>query len=405
MPVFEYKAVDRKGRASAGTLTADTAADGRRVLRDSGCQIHAFQPAFSKKSNWRRHLPRWRSSRRNQQVAEFARHLALLLRSGVPITQALEVLIAQAPRGRWPVVLGDLSDRIQSGQSLAQAMQHHGGWFDAMVLSAVRIGEESGSLDKSLAQLGSYLNEKSQLANRVGSALVYPLILLVLGSGVTVFLMVHVIPQLLVVLEASGKPLPAATALLKLLSDALIDWWPVLVLVLILIVIAIGAALRRPKSRRGLEASVLKVPVLGPLIGKTLVARFAQQMNMLLVTGIPFTQAIRTVRAGSRHLILGEELAAIERSVESGSDIAPTLANSRVFPPLVAHLVGVGQDAGQLTEMLTELRISYEGEVNLALTRFTAALEPLLIVIMSAVIGFVIFATVMPILQVSEAMR
>lgn len=405
MPVFEYKALDKSGRTGAGTMTAETAAEARQVLRDSGLRIEAFRPALNKTTNWRSKLPQWRSSRRNQQVAEFARHLALLLRSGVPVTQSLEVLIAQAPRGRMAVMLRDLGDRIQSGQSLAQAMGAHNVWFDAMVLSAVRVGEQAGTLDESLAQLGTFLHEKSQLANKVGAALVYPIILLVLGTGVTVFLMVQVIPQLLVVLQASGKPLPKATALLKALSDTLVHWWPVLIVILVLIATGVGVALRRPAPRRLLETLVLRLPIVGPLVARTLVARFAQQMHMLLVSGIPFTQAIRTVRDGSRHMLLCDELAAIERSVEAGSDIAPTLAESRVFPPLVAHLVAVGQDAGELTEMLTELRKSYETEVALALTRFTAALEPLLIVIMSAVIGFVIFATVMPILQVSESMR
>jgi type II secretory pathway component PulF len=147
------------------------------------------------------------------------------------------------------------------------------------------------------------------------------------------------------------------------------------------------------------------MPLLGSLLRKTLVARFAQQMAMLLNTGIPFTEAIATARHGTRHRILAEELEAIQRAVEAGSDIAPALAKSRVFPPLVVHLVAVGQNAGELTEMLTQLKTGYQTEVNLAIGKFTAALEPALIVTLAGAIGFVIFATMMPILEATRVMQ
>ncbi|NOX59333.1 MAG: type II secretion system F family protein [Planctomycetes bacterium] len=418
MPVFHYKVLDVAGQVSEGTLAADAAEEGRRNLRERGWRIERFGPVAdgSKSEAWSTHgvletlrgmLGRiWdRPSRRADRVADFARQLALLLRSGVPLTEGLDVLIGQEHHRGFETILRDVLDRVRSGVSLADALTPYPMWFDATFLAAVQVGQRSGGLDKALTQLATFLKERSGLRHQVTAALTYPCILLVLGVCVTLFLMTRVIPQLLTVLMSSGKPLPTATAILKTCTDVLVGYWPWLLLGVVGIAALGTAVIRSRRGRRVCEGTILRTPIAGSLIQKTLVARFAQQMTMLLGSGVPFIEAIRIVRNAEHHTLLVEELGGIERAIEAGSDIAPTLANSRVFPPLVVHLVAVGQSAGELPQMLDELRIGYETEVKIALTKFTAALEPLLIVVMAALIGFVIFATVMPILQVTEVMR
>jgi general secretion pathway protein F len=410
MAVFAYKALDARGRRQTGTLAADTPVEGRQILRKHGWCIEHFAPAAgtmarASRLRWARLRAIGNRSRRADRVADSARELALLLRTGVPLADGLDVLIRQYKPGRWQAVLRDIRDRVATGLSLADAMQAHAGWFDALFLSAVRVGQQAGALDQALSQLAAFLKERRRLASRLTAALVYPLILLVLGIGVTLFLMTYVIPQLLTVLQASGRPLPAPTALLKAGSDALIQFWPWIGLGGLLLAGAGSAVLRTEPGKRQCHRLVLRLPLVGPLIRKTLVARFAQQMAMLLTSGIPFTEAVATVRQGSRNVVLADELRAIGDAVQAGSDIAPTLSHSRVFPPLVVHLVAVGQDAGELTEILTQLKIGYETEVELAIGKFTSALEPLLIVVMASVIGFVIFATVLPILEATRALQ
>jgi len=412
MAVFAYRALDTTGRAKAGTLIADTGAEGRRELRERGLRVQRFTealpssgrtPAFGAALASR--MGRGTSARRADRVAQFARHLALLLRTGVPLAEGLDVLISQAGTGRWEAVLRDLRDRVTAGASLADALQEHPAWFDALFRSAAQVGEEAGALDVALGQLAVYLKDQHTLRQRLTAALVYPAILLTLGIGVVLFLMSYVIPQLLVVLQSSGRPLPTSTAILKALSDALVAYWPWLLAALLAAACGISATLGTTAGRRAWHRLILRMPLVGPLTAKTLVARFAQQMAMLLASGVPFTEAVAVVRRGSRNLVLADELAGVAEAVQAGSDIAPTLSGSRIFPPLVARLVAVGQNTGELTEMLAQLKTGYETEVNLALTKFTAALEPLLIILMASGVGFVIFATLMPILEVTKVMQ
>ena len=401
MQVYAFRALDAAGRPTAGTMLADSPADGRQRLRQRGLRIELFEPTFHE----RRSRRQWLSSRgrRNEAVAEFARLLALLVRSGVPITEAVDVLAGQT-RGRWQSVLRDVHGALTAGSTLAEAIGRHGDWFDGVFVGAVRVGEQAGTLDQSLAQLADYLLDKHALQARLTTALVYPAILLVVAAGVVLFLMSYVVPQILAVLVASGQELPVSTRVLKGISDFLVARWPVLLAAAGGVVAAFAALLRTVGGRRAWHTLLLRLPLVGVLLRKQLVARFAQQMSMLLSTGIPFVEALRTVRATTRNAVLDVELASVERAVEAGSDIAPTLDGSRVFPPLVARLVAVGQSSGELPETLAQLRAGYEAEVKVAVTRFTAALEPLLIVVMGAVVGFVIFATLMPILQATRVL-
>ncbi len=414
MAVYSFRARDSHGRAQAGTLAADTPAEGRQLLRQRSWRLEQFGPAplAGRRRTFGRDVARlWPGirARRGQRVAEFARHLALLLRSGVPLAEALDVLIAQERSGRqsraWQTVLRDLRDRIARGQTLSEAMSAHPSWFADLLLGAVRVGQEAGTLDATLAQLAVYLKDQQRLAARLTTALIYPAILLTLGVAVVVFLMSYVIPQLLTVLQASGKSLPAPTRLLKSVSDLLVAYWPGLLAAAVTLAVLGSALLRTGRGAHAWHRLQLRLPLLGPLLGKTLIARFAQQTAALLASAVPFTEALATVRRGTRHRVLAEELQALERAVEAGSDLAPALAGSRVFPPLVVHLVGVGQNAGELPQMLEQLRQGYETEVDLAVSRFTAALEPALIIVLAGLIGFVIFATMMPILEATRGIQ
>lgn len=400
MPVFQYTALDVRQQLLSGTLLAETPAEGRQSLRDRGLKILAFVPAKSQRSSWRSSLS---TRRRREHVAECARYLSLLLRSGVPLVEALDVLTRKRS-GALTTVLKHVRDRVTGGQALADALAEHRQWFDTVFVSAARVGERSGCLEEALSDLAQHLESSEKLRGQVTGALTYPLILVVLAIAVVIFLMSRVIPHLLTVLQASGKPLPASTRFLKTFSDALTQHGVLLVLVALALAAVCTLVYRSPRGRFFIHTWQLRLPVVGALIGKMVVARFAQQMCLLLKTGIPFVDAVRTVRYMTSHLVLQKELEALERSVESGSAIAASVENSAVFPPVVVHLLAVGQDTGELPAMLGQLKESYESEVKLALQKFTAALEPLLIIILASVVGFIVFACLMPILEATRVM-
>jgi type II secretory pathway component PulF len=399
VPVYAYTIIDLAGQPQSGTLIAETPAAGREQLRERGVAIESFRAAAAKSILFK--VPLRSRARRNEQVAEAARYLALLLRAGVPLVESLDVLSRQYTR-QIGTVLKEVRDKVAGGEGLADALNRHPDWFDSLFVSAVRMGELSGNLEESLAELSAHLHSRQALSGKLTAALTYPLILTVVGIGVVLFLMSYVIPQLLTVLAASGRPLPASTQVLKTLSDSLLRYWPALLLIAVGCGVLLATLYQRRTTRRILQGGILRLPLLGPLLQKNLVARFAQQLALLLKTGIPFVDAVRHVSAQTKHVVLADELETIADSVNSGSDIAPALEGSRVFPPVVAHVVAVGQDSGELTEMLVELRNRYEDEVRLATTKFATVLEPLLIIVLAAAVGFVVFACLMPILEATR---
>ena len=399
MPVYAYTVMDFAERSLRGSLTADTAAEGRQRLRDQGLRVLEFGQAGVARSIFGLRLHSRR--RRQEQVAEVARYLSLLLRSAVPVVEALDVLTRRRD-GRLTDVLKDVRDRVTGGAPLADALTVHARWFDPIFVSAVRVGEVTGHLDDALSELAEHLESGQRLRGQLTSALTYPVILTCIGVAVVIFLMSYVIPQLLTVLAASDRPLPASTMLLKGMSDLLIDHWPLAVTAVLGLLVIGSLVLRSESGRRSWQRLQLRLPLLGPLIQKNTVAQFAQRMSLLLGTGVPFLDAVITVKALTRNLVLADELSTMAQSVESGGRIAATIADSRIFPPVVAHLVSVGQDTGELPAMLAQLKDSYQTEVRLAITRFTAALEPLLIVVLATMVGFVVFACLMPILEATR---
>lgn len=404
MSVFTYTALDAHERSLGGTLAADSAVDARQQLRDRGLRIMSFAPALPESKRRSRITIRWPGSarRRAEHVAEVARHLSMLLRADVPLTDGLDVLSKQCHTSLTGVLV-DIRDRVGGGSSLAEALEAHDRWFDSLFVSAVRTGELSGMLDECLTELANHLESQQSMRGRLTAALTYPMIVAMVAVLVVVFLMTFVVPQLLTAIEASGRPLPTSTLIVKTLSDTLITHWFTLAVAVMVSVAAASLAWRHRTMRITIECACLGAPLVGTLLRKAMVARFAQQSALLLNAGVPFVEAMRHVSGNSRSVVLSDELAALASAVESGSDIAPAVAGSRVFPPMVIHLLAVGQDAGELTAMLSELRTRYETEVRVAADRFTAALEPILIVLLAAGVGFVVFACLMPILEATRA--
>jgi len=401
LPVFAYKAVDVAGRSIDGTLAADTPAVGRQRLREQGLRLLEFAPArFRSRRGW----PKLRRRKRQEDVAELARQLALLLRAGIPLVEAVDVLIRQA-RGKVQSVLRDVRDRIAGGASFAEALEQHTEWFDPVFCSAVRVGQSAGRMEQALGDLARYMHEREGVRNRLFMALAYPAILSVVGLGVVLFLMSYVVPQLLAVLESSGRSLPVATVVLRSASNVLIEHWLFLLCTGAAMAVGIVAVHRWPRGRRSFHTMQLRLPLAGVLVRKTLVAQFAQMMALLLSSGVAFLEAVSLVRKGCRNLVLSEELSAMESAVQRGSDIAPAIEQSKIFPPLVIHVVNVGQKSGELTEMLSQLAEGYADEVRVAVGKFSAALEPALIVVMAVVVGFIVFATMMPILEATRAIQ
>ena len=399
MAVFAYQVLDGRQRTQSGTISADNPALARHALRQSGFVVTRLTAATTgRRRFWRRHATgatAW---------AEVWRELALLLRTGIPLADGLSVLVRQH-HGALQIQLRGILEAVRSGRSLSEALSDRPESFDPVVLGVVRVGQAAGALDSALECLADFSARRAHLRERLTSVLIYPCILCAVGLGVVAFLMTYVVPQLVDVLQAAGRDLPRSTRLLKAISDALLGGWPWVLVGAGGSILLLVWALRHPTSRRALERGLLRIPVLGDLVRKAWMAHVSLLLALLLRANVRFVEAVGIIRTGARARLLADELLRLETAVEAGSDLAAPLAGSAVFPPLVAQVLAVGQDAGELPTMLEQLREGYDRAVTVATSRFLAVLEPTLVVTLAAVVGFVLYAALVPMLEATRAIQ
>lgn len=401
MAVYQYNAVSNDGVASAGTIVADTPRQARDALRERGFRIAEVASLDRARGPSRRRSGRGRKD--HSQVVKFVRELATLLQAGIPLLTALHTLAKQHQRG-FRTVVQHLADQVSAGVSLADAMEGQGECFDEMCVSIVRVGESTGQLETALKRLADFKEKAHQLRSRVTTALIYPAVVCVVGMGVSIFLMTYVVPNLLGTLAQAGKELPGITRIVKGMSDALLQWWPLMVAGLLATAGVFGALLRTPKGRYAFDWLVLRIPVVGELVRMENISRMAVVLSSLLRSGLPFVEAVRITRRTVPNRVFQQALEVYETAVTAGRDVAGPLEASGAFPPMVIEIVSVGQQSGQLEDMLAQLADSYDREVAVTTQRLTALVEPLLIILLAVMVGFIAFATILPILEVSNVL-
>ncbi len=401
MPVFAYQAVRSGSQEVHGTIAADSPREARDKLRTQGLLIVGLnQQSERRKVAW---IPRRGSGRQAANVAVAVRDLATLLSTGIGLVNALDTMGAQY-RGRFRTALLALRERVAGGSSLSEAMQADPDFFDELTIQMVRVGENAGTLDVVLDRLADFRERYLLFKDRITTALVYPAIIITLAVTVSIFLMTVVLPMLLENLVESGRPLPWPTRVLKFLSESATThgWW--ILGVAVVLVTLLAAFVRTAPGKRLWHRFVFTLPVLGPLARKQEIARTAVIIATLMENGIVFVEAAETAARASKNVLLKEALEAIRSKVQSGRDIGESLAATGVFPPLVVQIFTVGQQTGELERMLNRLATGYESQVASATARLTAALEPILIVVLAVVVGFILFATILPILEAGNVL-
>jgi type II secretory pathway component PulF len=406
MAVFTYKAIDPTRDDVTGTIAADTPRQARDLLRDRGLIVrdiadYAVAPASRHARSLRSIRPR-RGAR--QQTTTFIRELATLLGVGVPLLEALQTIARQHPaRLRNGIML--LRDRVAAGASLAAAMGEQPRIFDELCVNLTEVGEDAGTLDTSLERLAEFCERSDQLRNRVGTALIYPAIVSLLAVFSSVFLMTFVVPKILEPLVEQGLPLPLPTRIVKGTSDFLLDWWWLIATAFALVIAACTILLRSERGRRAWDRAVLRLPLLGDLVRKQAIVTIAVVLGTLLRSGIVFVRALQIAQRTTGNRVLRDALSRCEIAITAGGDIGDALEQTRAFPPMVVQIFALGQQSGRLEEMLDRLAVAYEQQVNTAAQRLAAVLEPLLIVLLALLVLFIVLATVLPILEVGNAIQ
>lgn len=398
MAVYAYKATDLDATTVSGTVAADTPRAARDLLRQRGLAVQDIAESRPRgpvrRSFWGRRAGA-------AQVTEFLRELSTLLTAGIPLLEAIDTLVPQY-KGRFRGAVLALRERVAAGASLHEAMQEQPDLFDAICLSLCEVGHSTGTLEEALSRLAEYREKSHAARSRVVSALIYPAIVSLVGLAVTAFLMTFVVPNLLGTLKQAGRPLPLPTLIVQGASDFLVGWWWLLLAGLVGAAVASRLILRTSSGRARWDRWVLYIPLVGMLIRKETISRLAVVLATLLKSGLPFDQSLQITGRALKNRAFRSALARCERAVQAGADLATPLRESKIFPPAVVQIIAVGQRTGELEMMLDRLAGSYDQQVAIATARLTAAMEPLIIVVLAILVGFVAFATILPILEASN---
>lgn len=410
MPLYAYKGVGPSGKPQSGVRDADSPKILRQILRKEGVVVTSFDiskggkkgQAGGKGLSREVHLGDVLARVGKAEVGAFTRQLATLLRAGIPLAEALGALFEQIENPRFKAIIGEVRTAVNEGSSLADALAKHPAIFDNLFVSMVRAGELAGNLDDVLVRLAEFMESSDKLKSKVQGAMIYPAIMVVVGTVIMGILMVAVIPQITSIFEQQNKVLPWYTELLIALSGFIASFWWLIGLLAVAGVFGFRAWIHSPTGRPAWHGFILKMPLVGSLTRQVAISRFSRTMGTMLAAGVPMLRALETAKEILGNVILMDVVERARQAVSEGESLAVTLRKSGHFPPTVTHMIAVGERAGELESMLQRVADAYESQVDTRLGRLTALLEPVMLVVMGGAVAFVIFSILVPIMDMSS---
>lgn len=395
MPVFSYSFRDASGAVQKGTAEADSEELLRQRFEEQGFQILEVEMLKTKRAGGKTF-----GKVKLTNLALFCRQFSTMVDAGVSLVRCLDVLGQQSNDAKLKKIIADVGERVEGGESLSRAMQRHPRTFSNLFIGLVRAGEVGGVLEEALQRLSHFLEKDVELRRKVKAAVTYPILVMIMAIGIVIGLVTWVVTKFIEVFrDLEIKEFPAPTQLLIDISDFLTKKWYYVILGIIVFIIVWRAFASTQFGRRVIDRLKLKIPVFGKLHHKICLARFSRTLGTLLTSGVPILQAMETVAGTVGNHILADAVLEARARIREGDRIGDPLEKSRQFPPMVVHMISVGEESGSLDYMLQKIADFYEGEVESTLASLTAALEPLLIVFLGVVVGFIVIAMFMPMID------
>jgi len=397
--LFDYKAVSVEGRMTYGRLDAINLVDLEMRLKRMNLDLVTGTPIQHRALFGNRSVPR-------PELINFCFHLEQLTRAGVPILEGLTDLRDSIEHPRFREVMAGLIESIEGGQTLSQAMAEHPDVFSQVFGNLIRAGESSGQLPDVLASLSESLKWEDELASQTKKLLMYPAFVATIVLSATFFLMIYMVPQLKLFVKNMGHVLPPHTKLLFFVSDLLVDYWYVFLLLPIIAVIAGQLILRgNPLARLRLDGIKLRLPVVGPILKKIILARFSSTFAMLYASGIPVLESIRSTQNVVGNRAVRRALERVEQSIREGQNVAGAFRDVGLFPPLVVRMLRIGESTGGLDKALLNVSYFYNRDVRESVGKAQALIEPMLTLFMGALLGWIMLSVIGPIYDVISKIK
>ncbi len=400
MPQFTYRAKDRKGAVISGQLEADN-----RLGVNTRLQAMGYFPvdiqATGEGQGALAALQKGRKRRvATDDLTAFYRQMSDLIGAGVPLVKALNIVKNQTPNVALQAILAQVMNDVQEGDTFAGSLEKHAHVFNKLNVALVRAGEAGGLLDQTLARIADYSETQDELRAKVRGALAYPLVMMLVGAAAVTVLLVFVMPKVLTVFQELGQALPLPTLILIGLVHVLTEYKLFIVAGLVVAVVGVNRWLKTERGADQYHRILLKVPKLGTLLLKRQIAAFARTLGSLLRNGVPILNSLSIAAEVMTMRPVRAEIEKIPESITQGSGIAPSLRTSPLFPPVVVNMVAVGEETGQLPEVLLRVAGSYEMQVERDIKTLTSFIEPVIILVMGVVVGFIVFAMLLPIFSI-----
>ncbi|MCF7838039.1 MAG: type II secretion system F family protein [Candidatus Marinimicrobia bacterium] len=419
MAKFKYKAMDAKGSETEGVIEADKQATALSRIREQGLFPTSVEEVGAPKKGGKAapkgqaaaggappakgfSLPFLGGRVKSKQLMGFTRQLSTLVNAGLPLLRGLQVLQRQERNPTLKRAINDMAESIQSGSTLGEALAHHPKIFNRLYVNMAKAGEVGGVLDQVLNRLAEFMEKAQRIKSKVFSAMLYPVVVLIMAFGILSFLMLVIIPKFKEIFDdlLEGQALPPLTQAVMNISTSFGSRLPYLIVGIVVLVVVLKLMRTQEWGRYALDRFKMRMPLFGPLMKKTAIGRFTRTLGTLMNAGVPVLQALNIVRDTAGSEVVARAVNTVHDAVKEGENMAPPIESVGLFPPMVISMVEVGEETGGLPEMLIKIADTYDDEVDTTVAGLTSIIEPILIIFLAVVVGTIVIALFMPLISI-----
>ena len=415
MPIFQYTAMDASGKEQKGQHEAASEEAVASFLKEQGMFPTSIKP-LAKAAKAKKEKAKGPAAAKGLNISlgpvdikgkdltVFTRQLAILLDAGLPLIRSLKTLERQAKNPSVKTILGKVAASVEGGSTFSEALAQHPKSFDKLYLNMIRAGEAAGKLELILTRLAGFREKAAKIAGKVKSAMVYPAIVLTIAIGITIFLMIFIVPKFEVMFSEmlDGAQLPAITQFVMGVSRWLQNNIIIAIVIVVVLVIATKLALKTEKGRFYFDKGIYNAPVIGMLVSRNAISKFSRTLGTLMGSGVPVLNALQIVRDTAGNELVAKAVQQVHDAVKEGEPMAPPLQSTKIFPDMVISMIEVGEETGKLPDMLEKIADTYDEEVDNAVSALTSMIEPIMMVGLAVVIGGIVIALFMPMIKIIE---